>query len=234
MIYILHLVIMPLKSFINFKHLPPHFLCLFLMSRMWLDICNFVFSLLPSPLMTFHVTPTFYIFPVQRSVMSNCLRPHDSSLPGSSVPRDSPGKNTGVGCHALFKSLSHVQLFVTPWTIQSMKFSRPEYRSKQPFSSPGDLPNPGIKPSSPTLRADSLSVEPQRNPCIIKSVYHSLLYLLPWVAQEFGPVFNSYQNSREFDLGQSLNFQLFVFLPGILIWGKRNSIVIKYRLILRS
>ena len=29
-----------------------------------------------------------------------------------------------------------------------------------PFPSPGDLPNPGIKPRSPTLQADSLSVEP--------------------------------------------------------------------------
>ena len=44
-----------------------------------------------------------------------------------------------------------LRLFVTPWTIQSMKFSRPEYWSGQPFPSPGDLPNPGIEPRSPTL-----------------------------------------------------------------------------------
>ena len=36
-------------------------------------------------------------------------------------PWDSPGKNTGVGCHFLFqcmkvKSLRHVRLFATPWT----------------------------------------------------------------------------------------------------------------------
>ena len=42
-----------------------------------------------------------------------------------------------------------------------MEFSRPEYWSGQPFPSPGDLPNPGIKPRSPTLRADSLPAEPQ-------------------------------------------------------------------------
>ena len=35
-----------------------------------------------------------------------------------------------------------VWLFVTPWTIQSMEFSRPEYWSGQPFRSPGDLPQP--------------------------------------------------------------------------------------------
>ena len=30
-------------------------------------------------------------------------------------------------CYIKWKSLNHVQLFATPWTIQSMKFSRPEY-----------------------------------------------------------------------------------------------------------
>ena len=44
-----------------------------------------------------------------------------------------------------------------------MEFSRPEYWSGYPFPSPGDLPNPGIKPRSPTLQADSLPVEPQGN-----------------------------------------------------------------------
>ena len=36
-----------------------------------------------------------------------------------------------------------------------MEFSRPEYWSGQPFPSPGDLPNPGIEPGSPALKADS-------------------------------------------------------------------------------
>ena len=52
------------------------------------------------------------------------------------------------------KSLSCVQLFATPWTVayqapQSMGFSRQEYWSGLPFPSPGDLPDPGIKPRSP-------------------------------------------------------------------------------------
>ena len=50
---------------------------------------------------------------------------------------------------------------MTPWTIQSMEFSRPEYWSGQHFPSPGDLSNPGIEPRSPALRADSLPAEPQ-------------------------------------------------------------------------
>ena len=49
------------------------------------------------------------------------------------------------------KSLSHVRLFVTPWTVAykaplSMGFSRQEYWRGLPFPSPGDLPNPGIEP----------------------------------------------------------------------------------------
>ena len=52
----------------------------------------------------------------------------------------------------------------TPWTIQSMAFSRPGYRSGLPFPSPGHLPNPGIKPRSPTLQVDSLPAEPPGKP----------------------------------------------------------------------
>ena len=60
-------------------------------------------------------------------------------------------------------------LFVTPWTVAcqaplSMGFSRQEYWSGWPFPSPGDLPNSGIKPGSPTLQADSLPSELPRNP----------------------------------------------------------------------
>ena len=63
------------------------------------------------------------------------------------------------------KSLSRVQLFATPWTVAykaspSMGFSRQEYWSALPFPSPGDLPEPGIKPMSPTLQANALLSEP--------------------------------------------------------------------------
>ena len=70
------------------------------------------------------------------------------------------------------KSLSHVQLFVTPLTVAyrappSMGFSRQEYWSGLPFPSPGDLPNPGIKPWSPALQADALLSEPsERSWCM--------------------------------------------------------------------
>ena len=66
-----------------------------------------------------------------------------------------------IGSEVKWKSLSCVQLFASPWFIQSMEFSRPECWSWQPFTSPGDLPNPEIKPRSPALQADSLPAEPQ-------------------------------------------------------------------------
>ena len=65
------------------------------------------------------------------------------------------------------KSLSRVQFFGTRWTVAyqaplTMGFSRQEYWSGLPGTPPGDLPNPGIKPSLLGLlhwQVDSLSTE---------------------------------------------------------------------------
>ena len=78
--------------------------------------------------------------------MSDSVWPHrwhPTSLPR---PWDSPGKNTGVGCHFLLqcvkvKSLSRVRLFATQWTVAyqpppSMGFFRQEYWSGLPLPSP--------------------------------------------------------------------------------------------------
>ena len=56
------------------------------------------------------------------------------------------------------KLLSHV-LTVAYQAPPSMGFSRQEYWSGVPFPSPGDLPNPGIKPGSPALQTDALLCE---------------------------------------------------------------------------
>ena len=61
-------------------------------------------------------------------------------------------------------SCSVVLNFAPPWTIAcksplSVGFSRQEYWSGLPYLPPGDLPNPGIKPRSPTLQVDSLLSE---------------------------------------------------------------------------
>ena len=67
------------------------------------------------------------------------------------------------------KSLSHVRLFATPWTVAyqaplSMEFFGQECWSGLPFLSPGNLPDPGIEPESPTLQADALPSEPPGKP----------------------------------------------------------------------
>ena len=58
---------------------------------------------------------------------------------------------------------------MTPWTVAhqaplSMGFSRQEYWSGVPCPSPGDLPNPGTEPRSPTLQVDSSPFEPPGKP----------------------------------------------------------------------
>ena len=55
-----------------------------------------------------------------------------------------------------------------PWTVAhqallSMEFSKQEHWSGLPSPSPGDLPDPGIKPRSPALQADSLLSGPPGN-----------------------------------------------------------------------
>ena len=45
-----------------------------------------------------------------------------------------------------------------------MEFSRPEHWRGGPFPSPGNLPNPGIKPRSPEFQVDSLPAEPPGKP----------------------------------------------------------------------
>ena len=87
------------------------------------------------------------------------------------------------------KSLSRVRLFATPWTVAyqappSMGFSRPEYWSGLPFPSPGDRPDPGIEPRSPTLEAGALPSEPPGNPCVKWTVSPSVVSdsAIPWTA----------------------------------------------------
>ena len=74
-------------------------------------------------------------------------------------------------CVCVFsQSLTWVGLFVIPWTIArqaplSMGFTRQEYGSGLPCPSPGDLPDPGIKPMSPASQGDSLLSEPPGKNC---------------------------------------------------------------------
>ena len=97
--------------------------------------------------------------------------PMDCSLPGSSVHGDSPGKNTGMGCHALLQGI-----FPTQGSNPGLPHCRwiPYHLSHQgsprilkwvPYSpSPADLSDPGIKPGSPALQADSLPADLPEKP----------------------------------------------------------------------
>ena len=58
---------------------------------------------------------------------------------------------------------------MSPWTVAyqaplSMGFPKQEYWNGFPFPFPGDLPDPGIKPASPTWQADSLLLSHQGSP----------------------------------------------------------------------
>ena len=66
------------------------------------------------------------------------------------------------------QSLSHVQLFASPWTVaRQAPLSMGILKARileQVEDPPGDLPNPGIKSRSPTLQVDYLPPEPQGKP----------------------------------------------------------------------
>ena len=68
-----------------------------------------------------------------------------------------------------------------------MEFPRQEYWSEWPFLPPEDLSDPGIKPMSPTLQADSLLLSHQRFPLYIIHI-HIYIFTPNLVAEEM-PVF---------------------------------------------
>ena len=82
---------------------------------------------------------------------------------------------------------------MTPWTLAhqalSMEFSRQEYSSGLPFPSPGDLPNPGIEPESPTFQADSLLSEP------LGKMYNLCIYIYINICVDFYVDFCVHENN---------------------------------------
>ena len=80
--------------------------------------------------------------------------------------------------------LSCVQLFATPWTIQSVEFSRPEYWSGSP--STGALPDPGIKPRSLHCRQILHQLNHQGSPGILE-----------WVAYPFSSISSRSRNQTQ-------------------------------------
>ena len=66
-------------------------------------------------------------FPSPGDLPSQGIESRSPALQADSLPAESPGKPKSESVKV--KLLSRVRLFVTPWTVQSMKFSRPEYWS---------------------------------------------------------------------------------------------------------
>ena len=90
-------------------------------------------------------------------------------------------RNTASSTCESESEVSRVRLFVTPWTVahqapSSMGFSREKYLDGLPFPSPGELPNPGIEPGSPTLQADALTAELPENAHLLGPLKQ---YLIP-------------------------------------------------------
>ena len=76
------------------------------------------------------------------------------ALHADSLPAKLPGK--ARLCVSVLSRFSRVRLFATPWTVAhqvplSMGILQEEYWSVLPCPPPGDRPNPGIEPRSPTL-----------------------------------------------------------------------------------
>ena len=77
--------------------------------------------------------------------------------------------------------LSHVQLFVTPWTVAlqaplSMEFSRQKYWSGLPFPSPENLPDPGIEPTYPALTGGFFTTEPAGKPKNMRTEVNIIIF----------------------------------------------------------
>ena len=62
----------------------------------------------------------------------------------------------------------------SPPSSLSTGFSRPEHWSGWPRPPPGDLPDPGVKPVSPALQADSLPTEPSGKPNIFRTAVNAI------------------------------------------------------------
>ena len=77
-------------------------------------------------------------------------------------------KNESVSCLVMSDSM-------IPWTVAcqaplSVEFSKQEYWSGLPFPSPGELPDPGIKPAVTALAGGFFTIEPPGRPRLFQMV----------------------------------------------------------------
>ena len=96
---------------------------------------------------------------------------------------------------------------MTPWTVVhqvplSMGFPRQEYWSGLPFPSPGDLPDPGIKPRSPALAGGFFTTEPPGKPIRSQEIANEYMVI-------FNKIFHLINQFDPYHLSISKNLQRF-------------------------
>ena len=135
------------------------------------------------------------------------------------------------------KSLSHVWLFATLWTVAyqappSRGFFRQEYWSGLPFPAPGDLPNPGIEPGFPHIGGRHVSLWATREAHNIIPAPNNFfkMYLLQKLTQfsllhSWKPCQNSCQDLELYH-HHLLQWQVVLFHPQI-FWGRASVSLLK-------
>ena len=94
----------------------------------------------------------------------------------------------------------------------SMGFSRQEYWSGLPFPAPGDLPNPGIEPRSPTLQACSLPFEPPGKPTSLNFFPISLWHQSWWSEFLYSTLM------QKLNLASGWDFEIFSVLEVVAVY----------------
>ena len=119
---------------------------------------------------------------LSHSVLSALCNPVGCNPPGCSAHGDSPGKNSGVGCHVLLQGIFLTQklnrgLLHCRWILYQggIKGAIRETREYWSGYLPGYLPDPEIEPGSPALQVDSLPAELPGKPFIQYMSFYSLL-----------------------------------------------------------
>ena len=142
-------------------------------------------------LKTYHLTSIgFVVLCLVAQSCATLCNPTDCSPPGSSVHGDSPGKNTGVVCHALLQGIFLTQgLKPHLFHCRQILYHLSHQESPRilewvayPFSRGSFWP--GIKPGSPALQGDSLPAELPGKPLVsfssVQSLSHVQLFATPW------------------------------------------------------
>ena len=121
-----------------------------------------------------------------------------------------------------------------PWTAAlqcrkslSKRFSRQGYWNGLPVPSPGHLPNPGIKPGSPALQADSLPTELQGKPPLkgqlLETLYVLPEYLIIIEKNEFTYSLHFYNGSISFQRFNYFGFKSFNLLRIIIKYNWKET-----------